>query len=142
MKNSEIAKLFSDIANMLELKGDNLFRVRAYRKAARNIEAMVQDITGLQPEELTAIPGVGHDLEEKIMEYTETGQLTLYNELKKNIPPPGLLHQFDSLRYGIGTARRAWPGKEQVMNTLPWKPLLKHLKGKIHASGEVNIPVS
>jgi DNA polymerase (family 10) len=90
MKNREIAKMFSDIANMLEIKGDNPFRIRAYRRAAQNIESYARDISGLQPEELRSIPGIGHDLTEKIREYAETGQLTFYNDLKQDVPS-GLL---------------------------------------------------
>lgn len=59
MKNREIAKIFNDIADILEIKGDNPFRIRAYRRAAQNIEGFAKDIAVTQEEELKKIPGIG-----------------------------------------------------------------------------------
>ena len=86
MKNQEIAKVFNDIADILEIKGDNPFRIRAYRRGAQNIDGFPGDIAETPEEELKKIPGIGHDLAEKIKEYVTTGQLKFYEELKKEVP--------------------------------------------------------
>lgn len=86
MKNQEIAKIFNDIADILEIKGDNPFRIRAYRRAAQNIDGFAGDIAETPEEELRKIPGIGHDLAGKIKEYVTTDHLEFYEELKKQIP--------------------------------------------------------
>ena len=86
MKNQQIAKIFSEIAELLELKGENVFRIRAYLRAAQNVDGLAQDISTLTQEELEAIPGIGKDLSGKIREYLETGRIAKYEELKQVIP--------------------------------------------------------
>jgi DNA polymerase (family 10) len=90
MKNQEVAQIFNGIADILGIKGDNPFRIRAYRRAAQNIEEFAKDIAEIQEEEFKKIPGIGQDLADKIKEYTKKGYLKFYKELKKEIPP-GLL---------------------------------------------------
>ncbi len=86
MKNQQIAKIFNEMAELLELKGENVFRIRAYRRAAQNIDGLPKDVTTLSPEELEAIPGIGKDLAAKIQEYLSTGKVAKHEELKKDIP--------------------------------------------------------
>lgn len=87
MKNREIAQIFSNIADLMEIKDENPFKIRAYRKAALNLEALSEDIESMVKEErLTSIPGVGKDLAEKIKEYLTTGRVATYEELKKQVP--------------------------------------------------------
>ena len=63
MKNAEIAALFSEIADFLEIKGENPFRVRAYRRAAQAMEGLAEDVAALADRgELLEIPGSGRDL--------------------------------------------------------------------------------
>ena len=84
MISKTIAEIFRDIAKILEIKGENVFRVRAYERAARNIEFLSEDIQDLINENrLTEIPGVGDDLAQKIIEITKTGKLKFFEELKK-----------------------------------------------------------
>ncbi|MGE5700474.1 MAG: DNA polymerase/3'-5' exonuclease PolX [Deltaproteobacteria bacterium] len=90
MTNAQMAKIFGEIADLLELKGENPFRVRAYRRAAMNVEGIPKELSSLGEEELTAIPGIGKDLAGKIRQYSETGKVDLHEELKKEIPA-GLL---------------------------------------------------
>ncbi len=86
MKNQEIARIFNDIADLLEIKGENPFRIRAYRRAALNIESLSRDVS-LSPEsELMKIPGIGHDLADKILEYVRTGQIKAYDDLRMEVP--------------------------------------------------------
>lgn len=86
MKNQEIAGIFNEIADLLEIKGENPFRIRAYRRAAQNIEGLAKDVAGLSKEELLEIPGIGHDLADKIQEYITTGKIKSHEDLKKEVP--------------------------------------------------------
>lgn len=86
MKNAEIAKIFYDMADILEINNENQFRVRAYRRAALNIEGHPKDAALLSVEDLRKIPGIGEDLAGKIKEITETGTCADYEKLKKKYP--------------------------------------------------------
>jgi|Deesub1362A_J573_1020465.scaffolds.fasta_scaffold00077_79 DNA polymerase (family 10) len=86
MKNQEIANIFRKIADLLEIKGENPFRIRAYRKAAQNIEGFQKDVAETPKEELLKLPGIGQDLAEKIEEIVKTGKLKTYDELRKQVP--------------------------------------------------------
>lgn len=89
MKNAEVAAFFEDIASLLEIKNDNPFKIRAYRRAAQNIITMTEDIEAVAKEgRLEDIPGIGKDLAAKIREIITTGRLKHYEELKKKVPPP------------------------------------------------------
>ncbi|MGM0405776.1 MAG: DNA polymerase/3'-5' exonuclease PolX [Thermoplasmatota archaeon] len=90
MLNKKIAEIFYDIADLLELEGVD-FKPRAYRKAARNIESMKEDILDYYEEDnLRDIEGVGKAIEEKINEIIETGGLEYLDNLKEELPE-GLL---------------------------------------------------
>ncbi|MDA8101266.1 MAG: DNA polymerase/3'-5' exonuclease PolX [Nitrospiraceae bacterium] len=86
MKNQQIARIFDEIAELLELKGENVFRIRAYRRAAQNMDNLSKDVATLSEKELTDLPGIGKDLAGKIAEYLATGRIAKYEELKKDIP--------------------------------------------------------
>lgn len=88
MSNSEIAKILSLTADLLDIKGENPFKVRAYRNAARLVEGSSKDFEKLVKEEfdLTKLPGIGHDLSEYIKEIVITGKFSKLEELKKQIP--------------------------------------------------------
>jgi DNA polymerase (family 10) len=87
MKNLEIARLFKLMADVLELKEDNVFRIRAYRRAAQNLESLSEDVKTLAREDrLDAIPGVGKDLAGKITEYLRTGRIRAIDRAAKKIP--------------------------------------------------------
>lgn len=86
MKNREVARIFNDLADILEIKGENPFRVRAYRRAAQNVEAYPRDVAEASRKELQDIPGIGADLAGKIKEIADTGTLGDYEKLKKQVP--------------------------------------------------------
>ncbi len=87
MKNDEIAGLFERMGHLLEIKGENVFKVRAYEKAAENIRTCGEDIEILrQDNRLGEIAGLGKALKEKIGEYLDTGQVQAYQQLLKEIP--------------------------------------------------------
>jgi DNA polymerase (family 10) len=88
MKNSEVAKVFQDIADLLELKGENAFKIRAYQKAARAIEYHPKELRVMidEGEDLQSIPGVGEAIAKKTTELITTGKLRYYENLKAEFP--------------------------------------------------------
>ena len=88
VQNAEIAAMFDQTADLLEIKGDNQFRVRAYRKAARTIEGLPQSVRSLLSAEadLTELPGIGKDLAGKIADIVKSGHFVLLDQLKKQLP--------------------------------------------------------
>ena len=86
MKNQQIADIFNEIAELLELKNENVFRIRAYRRAAQNIGDLPKDVAALSPEELETVPGIGKDLAAKVREFLETGRIAKHEELKAAVP--------------------------------------------------------
>jgi DNA polymerase (family 10) len=88
MKNFEVARLFDLMADVLELRGDNPFRIRAYRRAAQNVESLTEDVERVaQEDRLDEVPGIGKDLAGKIIEYLETGRVREIEAAKRGIPP-------------------------------------------------------
>jgi len=76
-----------DIAELLKLKKDNIFKIRAYEKAARAIEELEVDVGELVAEgRLKEIPGVGEAINKKITELVTTGKLAFYERLKAEFP--------------------------------------------------------
>ena len=105
MKNLEIVQIFRDIANILEIKGENRFRIRAYERAAQNIEGLSEDIENfVKTGRLTEIPGIGKDLSKRINELVATGKIKLFEDLKKTIPS-GLLDLLKIPSVGPKTAK-------------------------------------
>ena len=91
MNRQQIADIFTEVATLLELRGDNPFRVRAYANAARIIESLQEDLATLSAaNRLTEIKGIGTDLAVKITELLTTDRLRFHDELKASFPP-GLL---------------------------------------------------
>lgn len=87
MKNQEVAELLRNIAQLLEIKEDLIFKIRAYEKAALVIENLDEDIVEVWKKgKLDDIPGVGEALTKKISEFLETGKLEYYDKLKKQVP--------------------------------------------------------
>ena len=89
MENIEIARIFEDVADLLEMLGASVFRIRAYRAAARTVETLGTPAESLLRKDgnaLEALPGIGKDLAGKIREIIETGELTLLKELTVQIP--------------------------------------------------------
>ena len=81
MKNREIAAMFNDIADMLEIKGESPYRITAYRRAARSLEGLTEDVAVIaKRDELEEIPGVGKSTAEKILEFLRTGTCAYYEE--------------------------------------------------------------
>ena len=118
MQNSEVARTFDDLADLLEIRGDNPFRIRAYRGASRTIQGLTDSLKSIADDpdqKLTDLPGIGKDLAEKISTLIETGKLPQLEELREQIPP-GVV---DMLRLpGIGPKKVGVLFKELSVQTL------------------------
>ena len=88
VQNAEIAAMFDQTADLLEFKGENQFRVRAYRRAARTVEGLPQSVRSLlsAKKDLSELPGIGKDLAGKIADIVKTGHFELLDSLKKKMP--------------------------------------------------------
>ena len=88
VQNAEIAAMFDQTADLLEIQGENQFRVRAYRRAARTIEGLPQSIRTLLSAgtDLSELPGIGKDLAGKIADIAKTGHFALLDSIKKKLP--------------------------------------------------------
>jgi DNA polymerase (family 10) len=104
VQNAEIAAMFDQTADLLEIKGENQFRVRAYRRAARTIEGLPQSVHAMlaADADLSELPGIGKDLAGKIAAIVATGRFDLLDELKKKLP--GELGEMTALP-GLGPKR-------------------------------------
>lgn len=108
MKNQELARLFEEIGLMSEFLGDNPFRVRAYYQAARTLydfDTPIEDVAKGGKEALMALPGIGPDLADKILEYLRTGRIAKYEELSRKVPP-GVIQVMEVPGVGPKTARQ------------------------------------
>lgn len=104
MQNPDIARLLDEVADLLDIQGANVFRVRAYRTAARTLRDLPRPVADLvrQGSDLTELPGIGEDLADKIATIVHTGSLPLHRQLTRKVPS-GLL---DLLRIpGLGPKR-------------------------------------
>jgi DNA polymerase (family X) len=88
VQNAEIAAMFDQAAELLEIQGENQFRVRAYRRAARVIEGLPQSVRSLLAgkQDLSKLPGIGKDLAGKIADIVKAGHFELLDALKEQLP--------------------------------------------------------
>lgn len=91
MTNAEISAIFTEIAEMLKLKKENIFKIRAYQKVARSINELAVPVEQLVAENrLNEIPGAGEAITKKITELVTTGRLAFYDRLKAEFPERAL----------------------------------------------------
>lgn len=109
LTNQEVAKLFNNIAGLLEIKGENRFKVLAYRKAADNINHLGQDLYGLweSGQNLKDIEGIGQAIADKIDELFSTGKLAFWEKLITQIPE-SLTEVLDIPDVGPKLAKLMW----------------------------------
>jgi len=138
-KNQEIADIFDRIADALELKGDNSFRISAYRKASRILREYPQDIEDVwEKGEIQKIPGIGKGMAEKIEEYLKTGKMQKYEEVIKDIPE-GLLHLLEIPNLGPKTLNLAYT-KLGVKNLNDLEKVIKNGElAKLFGMGEKKV---
>jgi DNA polymerase (family 10) len=108
MEKAQIADVLDQIATLLELKGENPFKIRAYGNAARSIEAFGGSFATLQDAEaLEKIPGIGKAIAAKIKELADTGTLTFFDELRAEFPA-GILELFTISGLGAKKVKALW----------------------------------
>jgi DNA polymerase (family 10) len=87
LRNDDVIRVLNAIGDSLEIKGENRFRVNAYRDAARHLEGLTEDLNVVAAEgRLRSISGVGEAIALKIQELLETGHLAYYDRLKEEVP--------------------------------------------------------
>jgi histidinol phosphatase-like PHP family hydrolase len=122
--NNDIVKNFNKMADLLEIKGANPFRVRAYRNAARTIGSLSKSVADLiaASKPLTDFSGIGKDLAEKIKEIVKTGKLSQLQELDVVI---GAIHSDFKLSHQKQT--------ERILRAMdnPWFNILAHPSGRL-----------
>jgi DNA polymerase (family 10) len=85
--NAAIAEGFAAVADLLEIRGENPFRVRAYRRAAQTLESLSEEVAAVAARgALEGIPGIGKDLAGKIQEFLASGRIAYLEELRREIP--------------------------------------------------------
>ncbi len=116
VNNREVAEVFQNIADLLEIKGEEIYRVLAYRRASDAVRSLGKDIEAVwRDERLEEIPGVGKAISEKIDELLRTGRLEFYEKLTAEIP----LSLLDLLRVGdVGPKKAARFWKELGIKSL------------------------
>ncbi|RKY46638.1 MAG: histidinol-phosphatase, partial [Candidatus Neomarinimicrobiota bacterium] len=108
MTNEQIAEIFKELGAILELKGENPFKARAYYNAARIIEKLPAPMEEMiNSGEIARIKGIGEAVIKKSKVLIETGQLPYYEKLKSSIPP-GLLEMLKIPGLGPRKVRKLW----------------------------------
>jgi len=113
-RNSELASMFHTMATILEIKGENVFKVNANIKVARVLEDLVEDVATI--EDVSSIAGIGKSSAMKINQFIATGVMDDYNTLVASIPA-GLLDVMRVQGLGPKTARRLW--QEAAVTDIP-----------------------
>jgi DNA polymerase (family 10) len=85
--NRQVARVLAEIADLLEIKGENAFKIRAYRTGADTIAAWADPVARMDDEQLRQLPGIGRDLAAKIRELADTGVCGYHQELLQEFPP-------------------------------------------------------
>ncbi|MDP6959666.1 MAG: helix-hairpin-helix domain-containing protein, partial [Planctomycetota bacterium] len=116
MNNNQVADTLETVGKIMEVLGENPFKVRAHTNGARTIRTESTPVSELVADKsLGDLPGIGKALEEKITELVETGKLAYLEELKKSVPP-GILEMLRVPSLGPKKVHTLW--KEQEISTL------------------------
>lgn len=109
MTNSEIAAHFSELAKLMELHGDNPFKIRSYRNAYNKLRKMDGELAGLPEEELQKMDGVGKAIAAKIHELATTGRMETLEKWREKTPP-GVRQMLGVRGFGPKKVRAVWEG--------------------------------
>ena len=108
MKNFELARIFFEIASLLEVRDESRFRIRAWQRAAQTLETLTEDVTAIAARgALRTLPGIGKEIAARIEEYLTSGRLDMLERLRENLPPD-FLSLLDVRGLGPRTARSLW----------------------------------
>lgn len=116
LSNAEVAHRFEEVADLMEIRGDDAFRVNAYRRVARTLDDLATDVNVVAARgELAGLPGVGKASAEKIVELLRSGELELRSELVREVPEALLrLREIP----GLGPKKIAMLWKERGVDSL------------------------
>jgi DNA polymerase (family 10) len=104
--NFEVARLFAEMATLLEVRNESVFRIRAYQRAAQTLQTLSEDVAAVAARgELTRLPGIGRELASRIEEYLTTGRMTQLENLRTHLPS-GVVTLLDVPGLGPRTAQR------------------------------------
>ena len=110
-RNFELARLFYEMASLLEARDESVFRVRAYQRAAQTLETLGEDVGAVAARGgLTGLPAIGRDLAARIEEYLTTGRLARLDALRAELPP-AFLTLMEIRGLGPRTARALWEAR-------------------------------
>ena len=111
MENKSLARVLHEIADMLEIKGENFFRVRSYRMAAESVESSDRDLAAelRRGEPLAGLPGVGAGIAATLGEVVRDGSCAIHRELADEVPR-GVLELLKLPGLGHKSVRRIWTG--------------------------------
>lgn len=132
--NSDVAEMFERMADLLEIKGANRFRVRSYRDAAQTVSSLSADLADMveRGEDLTELSGVGDSLAGKIEQMVETGTVEQLEKLESEIPP-GLRDMMKVEGLGPKRVKTIWEelGAESLdeLETLAREERIRELEG-------------
>ncbi|MBI3960710.1 MAG: DNA polymerase/3'-5' exonuclease PolX [Chloroflexi bacterium] len=108
LNNRQVAEIFAAIGDLLQILGDNRFKIIAYQNAARSIEELNRDINAVHAAgELRTVPGIGQAIAEKIDELLTTGSIPYYEKLTAQVPA-GVVEMMRVPDVGPKTAKRLW----------------------------------
>ncbi|NUR55060.1 MAG: DNA polymerase/3'-5' exonuclease PolX [Acidobacteria bacterium] len=115
MENLVIARILAEIGDLLEIKAENPFKIRAYRNASETVAHDTRRVADLTPAERLALPAIGKDIAAKIAELIETGEIRYHQDLLQQFPPTvlDLLHL-----QGVGPKTVALLYREMDIRTL------------------------
>ncbi len=132
MDDLAIARVLGEIADPIDIKGENPFKVRAYRNGADAVAHWSDALAPTDDATRRGIPGIGRDLAGRIRELVDTGRSAFHQALLQELPPTILdlmklvvSSDVDAraglgvLRWGAMVARRAWASPADVLNTRP-----------------------
>ena len=106
--NFDIARLFHEMASLLEARDESVFRIRAYQRAAQTLETLTEDVAAVAARSaLTSLPGIGRDLAARIEEYLAAGRIAQLDSLRAELPA-GFLTLLNIRGLGPRTARALW----------------------------------
>src|SRR5581483_1498157 len=87
LHNEDVGAAFDEMAELLSIQGENVFRIRAYQRAAQIIRSLPRELAEMHgAKEFDALPGIGADLAEKIEEFLHTGRLNALEKLRRQVP--------------------------------------------------------
>jgi len=128
MDNDTIANILLRIARLLEIKGENIFKIQAYERAAESIRNTSEKLENMDIKTLQTIPGVGEAIAKKINELNQTGKLAFLEKLESEVPP-SLLDWLELPGVGPKTTALIW--KTLGISTIPELQAAAQ-QGKLH----------